>query len=142
VRAPVLAALDVDHERHLHPRASLDAARRAVLVEHHQSGWLTAPRLHCSQDVSHRPVTAVQSAPIRDRLVAVVQAAVARAQKSGALPTGALPDGTIERPARADQGAFATNSALRAKRAVGPKGPAPMDIAAAISAAIAENPPA
>jgi arginyl-tRNA synthetase len=86
-------------------------------------------------------VTAVQDSPIRDRLVSVVQAAVARAQKSGTLPAVGLPEVTIERPARPDQGDFATNFALRAKRAVGPKGPAPMDIASAISAAIAEDPP-
>jgi arginyl-tRNA synthetase len=86
-------------------------------------------------------VTAVQDAPIRDRLVSVIQAAVARAQKTGTLPTVGLPEVTIERPARPDQGDFATNFALRAKRAVGPKGPAPMDIASAISAAIAEDPP-
>ncbi len=86
-------------------------------------------------------MTLVQDAPIRDRLVSLVQAAIARAQKTGALPTVALPEVTVERPARADQGDFATNFALRAKRAVGPKGPAPMDIASAISAAIAQDPP-
>jgi len=86
-------------------------------------------------------MTVVQDAPIRDRLVSLVQAAVARAQKTGTLPSVALPDVTVERPARADQGDFATNFALRAKRAVGPKGPAPMDIASAISAAIALDPP-
>ncbi|HEY3057836.1 MAG TPA: arginine--tRNA ligase [Chloroflexota bacterium] len=86
-------------------------------------------------------MTLVQDAPIRDRLVSLVQAAVARAQKTGTLPSVALPDVTVERPARADQGDFATNFALRAKRAVGPKGPAPMDIASAISAAIAQDPP-
>jgi len=87
-------------------------------------------------------MTSVQDAPIRDQLVSVVEAAVARAQKLGRLPAVGLPEVTIERPARADQGDFATNFALRAKRAVGPKGPAPMDIASAISAAIAEDPPA
>jgi arginyl-tRNA synthetase len=86
-------------------------------------------------------VTAVQDAPIRDRLVVLVQAAVARAQRNGLLPSVALPEVTVERPARPDQGDFATNFALRAKRAVGPRGPAPMDIASALSAAIAQDPP-
>ena len=49
VRAPALATVDVSRDRHLHRRASLDAARRAVLVEHHQPRRLVPPRLHCSQ---------------------------------------------------------------------------------------------
>src|SRR5205823_8858812 len=43
--------------------------------------------------------------------------------------------------AKADQGDFSTNFALRAKRAVGPRGPNPMDIASAISAQITQDPP-
>ncbi len=76
-----------------------------------------------------------------DRLVRVVQDVVERAQQSGQLPDVALPDVTIERPPRADQGDFATSFALRAQRAVGPRGPSPMDIAAIISAGLAQDPP-
>ncbi|HEX8969905.1 MAG TPA: arginine--tRNA ligase [Chloroflexota bacterium] len=78
---------------------------------------------------------------IRDRLVALVAEAVARAQSVGYLPTVAMPEVTLERPSRVEQGDFATNFALRAKRAVGPRGPNPMEIAAAISAQIAHDPP-
>ena len=49
---------------------------------------------------------------------------------------------TIERPSKPEQGDFATSFALRAKRAVGPRGPNPMEIAGAISAMIAQDPPA
>src|SRR5919197_4555773 len=86
-------------------------------------------------------MTTVQTPLIRDRLAQVVRDAVARLQATGYLPSVALPEVTIERPAKAEQGDFATNFALRAKRAVGPKGPAPFDIAAAIAAQIAHDPP-
>src|SRR3954447_4923763 len=78
---------------------------------------------------------------IRDQLAQLVRDAVARTQSNGYLPAVALPEVTIERPARAEQGDFATNFALRAKRAVGPKGPNPMDIAPTISAQITADPP-
>src|SRR5262249_39321160 len=42
----------------------------------------------------------------------------------------------------AEQGDFATNFAMRAQKVVGARGPKPMDIAAAISAQIAMDPPA
>jgi arginyl-tRNA synthetase len=74
-------------------------------------------------------------------LTALVGEAVARAQTAGHLPAMALPEITIERPAKLDQGDFATNFALRAQRAVGPRGPKPMDIASAITAEIALDPP-
>jgi arginyl-tRNA synthetase len=86
-------------------------------------------------------MTSVHSALIRDRLADLVRDAVARAQKSGHLPAVALPEVTIERPPNADKGDFATSFALRAKRAVGPRGPNPMEIAGAISAMIAQDPP-
>jgi arginyl-tRNA synthetase len=86
-------------------------------------------------------MTTVQTPLIRDRLAALVRDAVARAQSAGVLPSIALPEVTIERPAKAEQGDFATNFALRAKRAVGPRGPNPMDIAGVISAQIAAEPP-
>src|SRR5438477_5728525 len=78
---------------------------------------------------------------IRDRLAALVSDAVARAQTAGYLPSVALPEITIERPAKAEQGDFATNFALRAQKVVGSRGPKPMEIAAAISAQIAHDPP-
>jgi arginyl-tRNA synthetase len=86
-------------------------------------------------------VTTLRPPLIRDRLVQALQEAVARAQTTGLLPAVALPDLSIERPARPEQGDFATSFALRAKRAVGPKGPSPMEIAGAISAVLAEDPP-
>src|ERR1700716_2333098 len=86
-------------------------------------------------------MTSVQTPLIRDRLAALIRDAVARAQSTGVLPSIALPEVTIERPAKAEQGDFATNFALRAKRAVGPRGPNPMDIAGEISAQIAAEPP-
>ncbi len=86
-------------------------------------------------------MTTVQNGLVRDRLVRVVQDAVARAQQSGQLPDVPLPEVTIERPTRADQGDFATTFALKAKRAVGPRGPNPMDIASIISAALTQDPP-
>ncbi len=86
-------------------------------------------------------MTAIESPLMRDRLVRLVEDAVARAQKSGQLPDVALPEVTIERPARPDQGDFATSFALRAKRAVGPRGPNPMDIAGIISATLTQDPP-
>ena len=87
-------------------------------------------------------MTTVHTPLVRDRLVALLREAVARSQATGYLPNVALPDITVERPARVEQGDFATNFALRAKRAVGPRGPNPMDIAGAISAQIAQDPPA
>src|SRR5438132_7328348 len=86
-------------------------------------------------------MTTAQAALIRDRLAELVRQAVARAQTSGTLPAVAMPEVTIERPAKAEQGDFATSFALRAKRAVGPRGPNPMEIAGAISAQIAHDPP-
>jgi len=86
-------------------------------------------------------MTTVQAPLIRDRLAELVRQAVARAQAAGTLPSVAMPEVTIERPAKVDQGDFATSFALRAKRAVGPRGPNPMDIAGAISAQIAQDPP-
>src|SRR5213082_748971 len=83
----------------------------------------------------------VRSPLIRDRVAGLVRDAVSRAQSAGYLPSVAMPEITIERPARPEQGDFATNFALRAKRAVGPRGPSPMGIAAAISAQIAQDPP-
>jgi arginyl-tRNA synthetase len=78
---------------------------------------------------------------IRDRLADLVGEAVARAQSAGYLPSVALPEITIERPAKAEQGDFATNFAMRAQKVVGARGPKPMEIAAAISAQIAQDPP-
>jgi arginyl-tRNA synthetase len=78
---------------------------------------------------------------IRDRLAQLVRDGVARAQAAGHLPAVALPEVAIERPAKPEQGDFATSFALRAKRAVGPRGPNPMEIAGAISAMIAQDPP-
>src|SRR5919202_2810672 len=78
---------------------------------------------------------------IRDRLAALVRDGVARAQATGYLPSVAMPEVTIERPPKPEQGDFATSFALRAKRAVGPRGPNPMDIAGAIAAQIAQDPP-
>jgi arginyl-tRNA synthetase len=78
---------------------------------------------------------------IRDRLAALVSDAVTRAQTAGYLPSVALPEITIERPTRAEQGDFATNFAMRAQKVVGARGPKPMEIAAAISAQIAQDPP-
>src|SRR6266568_2364012 len=87
-------------------------------------------------------MTMVQAPLIRDRLAQLVRDAVARAQAAGHLPAVALPEVAIERPAKPEQGDFATSFALRAKRAVGPRGPNPMEIAGAISAMIALDPPA
>jgi arginyl-tRNA synthetase len=86
-------------------------------------------------------MTTVQTPLVRDRLAALMRDAVARLQATGYLPSVALPDVSIERPPRVEQGDFATNFALRAKRAVGPRGPNPMDIAGAISAQLAQDPP-
>ena len=71
-------------------------------------------------------MTTVQAPLIRDRLAELVRRAVARAQATGTLPSVALPEVSIERPAKVDQGDFATSFALKAKRAVGPRGPNPM----------------
>jgi arginyl-tRNA synthetase len=86
-------------------------------------------------------MTSVRTPLIRDRLASLVRDAVARAQTAGYLPPVAMPEITIERASKADQGDFATNFALRAQRAVGARGPKPMDIASAISAQITLDPP-
>jgi arginyl-tRNA synthetase len=86
-------------------------------------------------------MTTVFAPLIRDLLVELVRQAVARAQAAGTVPSVALPEVSIERPAKVEQGDFATSFALRAKRAVGPRGPNPMDIAGAINAQIAADPP-
>jgi arginyl-tRNA synthetase len=86
-------------------------------------------------------MTITQTPLIRDRLAELVREAVVRAQSTGVLPSVGLPEVTIERPAKPEQGDFATNFALRARRAVGPRGPNPMEIAGVISAHIAADPP-
>ena len=86
-------------------------------------------------------MSTVHTPLIRDRLAGLVGEAVARAQTAGYLPSVALPEITIERPTRAEQGDFATNFAMRAQKVVGARGPKPMEIAAAISAQIAQDPP-
>jgi arginyl-tRNA synthetase len=86
-------------------------------------------------------MSTVDTPLIRDRLAGLVGQAVARAQTAGYLPSVALPEITIERPAKPEQGDFATNFALRAQKVVGARGPKPMEIAAAISAQIAQDPP-
>jgi arginyl-tRNA synthetase len=78
---------------------------------------------------------------IRDQLAELVRDAVGRLQSTGYLPTVTLPEISIERPAKVEQGDFATNFALRAQKVVGARGPKPMDLAGAISAQIAPNPP-
>ena len=78
---------------------------------------------------------------VRDRLADLVRDAVARLQRTGYLPTVTLPEITIERPAKAEQGDFATNFALRAQKVVGSRGPKPMDLAGRITAEIAPDPP-
>src|SRR5262245_43466769 len=87
-------------------------------------------------------MTAVESPMLRDRLARVVQDAVARAQRAGQLPDVALPEVTIERSSRPDLGDYSTTFALRAMRAVGPRGPKPLDIASIIAANLAQDPPA
>jgi arginyl-tRNA synthetase len=87
-------------------------------------------------------MTSVETGLLPDRLIRLVQDVVSRAQRSGQLPDVVLPEVTIERPQRPDQGDFATSFALRAQRAVGPRGPNPMDIASIISAGLAQDPPA
>src|SRR5205807_4238038 len=101
-----------------------------------------APGLHGFEGlVRFEHMTTLQTPLIRDRVAALVREAVARSQGTGFLPSVALPEVTIERPPKLEQGDFATNFALRAKRAVGPRGPAPFDIASAIVAQIAQDPP-
>lgn len=78
---------------------------------------------------------------MRTVLADLIREAIAHAQRLGQIPDVVLPEVTIERPGKAEQGDFATNFALRAQRAVGPRGPRPMDIAAAISAQIAQEMP-
>src|ERR1700737_5182033 len=86
-------------------------------------------------------MTMVQAPLIRDLRAQLVRGGVARAQAVGHLPAVALPEVAIERPAKPEQGDFATSFALRAKRAVGPRGPNPLEIAGAISFQIAHDPP-
>jgi arginyl-tRNA synthetase len=83
----------------------------------------------------------MSSVLIRDQLADLVRGAVGRLQGTGYLPAVALPDITIERPAKPEQGDFATNFALRAQKVVGSRGPRPMDLAGAISAQITPDPP-
>src|SRR5579859_5920408 len=78
---------------------------------------------------------------VRDRLADLVRDAVARLQGTGYLPTVALPEITIERPAKVEQGDFATNFALRAQKVIAGRGPKPMELAGAITAQIAPDPP-
>jgi arginyl-tRNA synthetase len=78
---------------------------------------------------------------VRDRLANLVREAVSHLQSTGYLPSVTLPEITIERPAKPEQGDFATNFALRAQKVVGARGPKPMDIAGAITAQIAPDPP-
>ena len=87
-------------------------------------------------------MTTLDAPLIRDRLVELVRDAVERGQKAGLLPSVELPEVTVDRATRPELGDYATNFALRAKRAVGPRGPNPMDIAGAISAMLAQDPPA
>jgi arginyl-tRNA synthetase len=86
-------------------------------------------------------MTAAEAPLMRDRLVELVRDAVERGQKAGLLPSVEMPEVTVDRAARPELGDYATNFALRAKRAVGPRGPNPMDIAGAISAMLAQDPP-
>jgi arginyl-tRNA synthetase len=86
-------------------------------------------------------MTTVRAPLIRDRLAQSVREALARAQAAGHLPSVPWPEITIERPAKVEQGDFATNFALRAQKVVGSRGPKPMDIAAAITAQLAQDPP-
>jgi len=86
-------------------------------------------------------VTATEAALMRDRLVALVRDAVERGQKTGLLPSVEMPEVTVDRASRPELGDYATNFALRASRVVGPRGGNPMDIAGAISAMLAQDPP-
>jgi arginyl-tRNA synthetase len=86
-------------------------------------------------------MTMIHSPSIRDLLADLVRQAIGRAQASGQLPDVVLPEVAIERPAKAEQGDFATSFALRAQRAVGPKGPKPLDLASVLSAQIAQEIP-
>ncbi|MBV9544908.1 MAG: arginine--tRNA ligase [Chloroflexi bacterium] len=86
-------------------------------------------------------MTVVRTPLVRDRLLQILQEAIARLQAKGVLPNVTLPEVTVDRPQKAEQGDFATNFALRAKRAVGPKGPNPMQIASAIAGELAHDPP-
>ncbi len=79
---------------------------------------------------------------LRDQLASLVKDAVARAQAAGQLPNVAMPEVTVERPPRPDMGDFACSFPLRAKRAVGPQGPNPVEIGGAITAQISTQPPA
>src|SRR5579872_3258313 len=86
-------------------------------------------------------MTSAGSPLIRDHLAALVRDAIARLQDTGYLPVVSMPEVTIERPAKAEQGDFATNFALRAQKVLGARGPKPMDIASTISAQITQDPP-
>ncbi len=79
---------------------------------------------------------------LRDRLVDLVRRAVSQAQAGGELPSVAMPEVGIERPPKPELGDFASSFPLRARRAVGPLGPNPMEIASAIATRISlELPP-
>ena len=86
-------------------------------------------------------MTSARTTLIRDRLGEVVANAVSHLQSTGFLPRVALPEISIDRPAKPEQGDFATNFALRAQKVVGSHGPRPMDIASAISAHLTHDPP-
>ena len=74
---------------------------------------------------------------MRDRLVAAGPGRGRARRKGGPAAAGRDARGDNRASRAAEQGDFATNFALRAKRAVGPRGPNPMDIAGAISAMLA-----
>jgi arginyl-tRNA synthetase len=66
---------------------------------------------------------------IRDELKALIVAAVEKARAAGDLPTVLAPVVELEHPAKAEQGDFATNVALRLQKAAGKP---PRDVAGAI----------
>jgi arginyl-tRNA synthetase len=76
-----------------------------------------------------------------ERLARLVEQAVQRAQAAGQLPRVPLPEVAIERPKEEQHGDFATSFAMRARRAVGTRAN-PLEIAGAVSAALAEDMPA
>ncbi|MGH2588138.1 MAG: arginine--tRNA ligase, partial [Dehalococcoidia bacterium] len=69
------------------------------------------------------------TAIIKDRIAALVGAALEAAQRAGDLPAVALPEVTIDRPKIAEHGDYASNVAMRLQRATGGK---PLDIAATV----------
>ncbi len=86
-------------------------------------------------------MTALDGVLLRDQIAHLVRDAVARAQASGQLPSVTMPEITIERPPKPELGDFASSFPLRAKRAVGPQGPNPIEIGGAITAQISLEPP-